>query len=121
VSKERIRLGKCGEEVAADFLKEQGYKILARNYKSHFGEIDIIAWDKDTLCFVEVKTRRSQRFGTPQEAVTVSKQRQIARSALSFLKEKALLNKKARFDVVSILSLKDETKRELIKDAFELE
>jgi putative endonuclease len=121
VSKERIRLGKCGEEAAVDFLKEHGYKIIARNYKSVFGEIDIIARDKDTLCFVEVKTRRSQRFGSPEEAVTPLKQRQIAKSALSFLKERALLNKKARFDVVSVTFSKDNPERDLIKDAFELD
>jgi putative endonuclease len=121
VSKEHLLLGKYGEEIAIEFLKEQGYKIIARNYKSRFGEIDIIARDKDTLCFVEVKTRRSDRFGSPKEAVSKSKQRQIAKSALSFLKEKALLDKKARFDVVSIIYSKDNPKKDLIKDAFELD
>jgi len=121
VSKEHLRLGKCGEEIAVDFLKEQGYKIIARNYKSRFGEIDIIARDKDTLCFVEVKTRHSDKYGLPEEAVTRLKQRQIAKSALSFLKARALLDKKARFDVVSIIYAKDNPKRELIKDAFELD
>ena len=121
MSKERLRLGKCGEEAAVDFLKEQGYNIIARNYKSPFGEIDIIARDKDTLCFVEVKTRHSQRFGSPEEAVTAFKRRQIAKSALSFLKERALLDKKARFDVVSIIYAKGNTKKDLIKDAFELD
>jgi putative endonuclease len=121
VSKERLRLGKYGEETAVDFLKEQGYEIIARNYKTRFGEIDIIARDKDTLCFVEVKTRHTQRFGLPQEAVTSSKQRQIAKSALAFLKERALLDKKARFDVVSIIYVKDNPQTNLIKDAFELD
>ena len=121
MSKERLRLGKCGEEIAVDFLKEQGYEIIARNYKSRFGEIDIIARDKDTLCFVEVKTRHSKEFGSPEEAVTAFKQRQIAKSALAFLKERALLNKKARFDVVSINYSKDTPQKNLIKDAFELD
>lgn len=121
MSKERIRLGKCGEEAAVDFLREQGYKIIAKNYKSRFGEIDIVARDKDTLCFIEVKTRRSERFGSPQEAVTAGKQRQIAKSALAFLKERALLDEKARFDVVSIIYSKDKAKINLIKDAFELD
>jgi putative endonuclease len=121
VSKERLRLGKCGEEAAVEFLREQGYKIIARNYRSRFGEIDIIARDKDTLCFVEVKTRHSDRFGTPEEAVTRAKQKQIAKSALSFLKERHLLDTKARFDVVAIVYSKDKPKTELIKDAFELD
>lgn len=121
MSKERIRLGKCGEEAAVDFLREQGYKIIARNYKSRFGEIDIVARDKDTLCFIEVKARRSEKFGLPQEAVTVRKQRQIAKSALAFLKERALLDEQARFDVLSVTYREDSVKIGLLKDAFDLD
>ena len=121
MSKERLHLGKRGEELAVAFLKEKGYEIIARNYKTRFGEIDIIARDKDTLCFVEVKTRRTQKFGLPQEALVSFKQRQIAKSALSFLQERALLEKKARFDVVAITYSKDKAERNLIKDAFELD
>jgi putative endonuclease len=120
-SQENLDLGKRGEEAAVGLLKENGYKILARNYKTRLGEIDIIASDKDTLCFIEVKTRQSDRFGSPQEAVLRSKQRQIAKVALSFLKEKNLLDKKARFDVVSIMHSGDESKLDLIKNAFELD
>jgi putative endonuclease len=120
-SQENLDLGKRGEEAAVGLLKGNGYKILARNYKTRLGEIDIIASDKDTLCFIEVKTRQSDRFGSPQEAVLRSKQRQIAKVALSFLKEKNLLDKKARFDVVSIMHSGDESKLDLIKNAFELD
>jgi len=130
MSKERLYLGKprscaqergkSGEEVATNLLKENGYKILARNYKSKLGEIDIIALDKDTVCFVEVKTRHSDRFGSANEAVLESKQRQISKVALAFLKEKNLLDKKARFDVVSIMYSKGIPGLDLIKDAFEL-
>ncbi len=121
MSKERLLLGKSGEDIAAGFLKEQGYSIIVRNYKSRFGEIDIIAWDKDTLCFVEVKTRQSKKFGLPQEAVTKIKQIQISKSALAFLKERAFLDRKARFDIVSVNYSEGKPKEELIKDAFELD
>ena len=118
--KEKIALGKAGEELAADFLKKQGYKILARNYKTRLGEIDIVAKHKDTLCFIEVKTRRSVKFGLPQEAVSWRKQGQISKAALIFLKEKNLLDKKARFDIVSVLNSDKGSEFNLIKDAFEL-
>jgi len=121
VSKANLYLGRSGEEAAANFLKKNGYKILARNYKSRLGEIDIIAKDKDTLAFIEVKTRLSDKFGLPQEAVMKSKQRQISKAALSFLKEKNLLHEKARFDVVSVEYSQDKPKLDLIKNAFELD
>jgi putative endonuclease len=120
VSKQNIYLGKSGEDTALNFLKENGYKILAKNYKTKLGEVDIIAYDKDTLCFIEVKTRGSLRFGSPQEAVSHFKQRQISKVALQFLKRNNLLNKKARFDVVSVIYAEDKPAFDLIKNAFEL-
>jgi putative endonuclease len=121
VSKQHLYLGKSGEENAVSFLKENGYKILARNYKTKLGEIDIIAVDKDTYCFIEVKTRHSDKFGLPSEAISSIKQRQISKAALNFLKENKLLDKKARFDVVSIIYQKDAPRLDLIKNAFELD
>ena len=121
MSKQDLYLGKKGEEIAVGLLKENGYKILIRNYKTKLGEIDIIASDKDTICFIEVKTRQSDRFGSPVEAISGSKQRQISKVTLMFLKEKGLLDKKARFDVVSILYSKDKPQVDLIKNAFELD
>jgi len=119
--KEHIALGRTGEAAAVDLLKKNGYKILLRNYKTKLGEIDIIARDRDTLCFIEVKARHSDRFGLGQEAISSFKQRQISKVALAFLKEKNLLDKKARFDVVSIMYLAKEAPRmDLIKNAFEL-
>ena len=120
-NKGNLYLGRQGEEAAVNLLKDSGYKILLRNYKSKLGEIDIIAKDKDTFCFIEVKTRHADKFGLPQEAVSASKQRQIAKSALMFLKEKNLLDRRARFDVVSVLYSKDGPRVDLIKDAFELD
>ena len=121
MSKSNLYLGNCGEEAALRFLKVSGYRILARNYKSKLGEIDIVAKDRDTICFVEVKTRSSDKFGLPQEALSNFKQRQIAKAALNFLKENKLLDKKARFDVVSVTYQGDLPKIDLIKDAFELD
>ena len=119
MSKESFNLGRSGEDKAAKLLLESGYKILVRNYKTKFAEIDIVAIDKDTVCFVEVKIRSQDRFGDPKEAVNYAKQKKIYFAALQFLKERALLDKKARFDVVSILDLKVSTKAEIIKNAFE--
>lgn len=121
MSRAHINLGKSGENIAVDLLKDCGYKILLRNYKTKLGEIDIVAKDKDTLCFIEVKTRRSDRFGLAKEAVSVLKQRQMSKAALIFLKENNLLDNKARFDVVSVMYTEDKPKLELIKNAFELE
>lgn len=121
MSKDNLNLGILSEEKAAEFLKVNGYKILVRNYKTRLGEVDIIAKDKDTICFVEVKSRSSDRFGFAKEAVSRLKQKQISRVALSFLKEKKLLDKKARFDVVALDNYGSGEKISLIKDAFELE
>lgn len=120
MSKQHLYLGKKGEEIAAGLLEDNGYKILHKNYKTRLGEIDIIASDKDTICFVEVKTRQSDRLGLPSEAISAPKQRQISKAALSFLKEKNLWDKKARFDVVSVLYSGESWQPELIKNAFEL-
>ena len=120
MSKKDLYLGKKGEEVTAGLLENSGYKIILRNYKTKLGEIDIIASDKDTICFIEVKTRKSDRFGLPSEAISVLKQRKISKVALGFLKERNLLDRKARFDVVSVLYSQDEPQVDLIKNAFEL-
>lgn len=121
VPKQNLYLGKKGEEEAARLLKDNGYRILLNNYKTKLGEIDIIACDKDTICFIEVKARYSDRFGLPSEAILSHKQRQISKAALAFLKENNLLDKKARFDVVSVLYSKEGPKLDLIKNAFELD
>jgi putative endonuclease len=117
---DKKELGKKGEELALRFLKKNGYRIIGRNYVCKMGEMDIIAREKDTLAFVEVKTRTSTDFGPPQLAVNSSKQRQLSKVALNFLKEKQLEDVKARFDVVAILLGSKGEEIELIKDAFEL-
>ena len=117
---EKKELWKKGEDLAHRFLKKNGYRIIQRNYVCKMGEVDIIARDKDTLVFVEVKTRTSAAYGPPELAVTVAKQRQLSKAALNFLAAKKLEDAKARFDVVAILMEAAGPKIELIKDAFDL-
>ena len=121
MSRDNLKLGILAEDKAEKFLSSRGYKILQRNYKTKLGEVDIIAQDKDTLCFIEVKSRSSDRFGSGLEAVSSLKQRQISKAALSFLKERNLLDKRARFDVVALDGSASEEKITLIKNAFELD
>lgn len=97
------RLGDRGEDVAARYLESQGFRILERQYRSHFGEIDLIATDGDTIVFIEVKTRTSSAAGDPTEAVDRAKQRKITKSALAYLKQRGWLERRSRFDVVAIL------------------
>jgi putative endonuclease len=116
----RQQFGQKSESVAARHLKKNGYKILEQNYRNKLGEIDIIAKDKGTLVFVEVKARKSSRFGSPKWAVTPKKQRTISMVALSYLKATSQSRIKARFDVVAISSSKNNPRIEIIKNAFEL-
>lgn len=112
--------GRHGEELAVDYLKQQGYKILQRNFRTNLGEMDIIAEDKDTICFVEVKARHSPSHGLPFESIPFWKRNRLSRIALMYLKNKGLLNRRARFDVVSVLGGPQEPpKVELLKNAFE--
>jgi putative endonuclease len=116
----RISTGKRGEELAATYLAEAGYRIIERNYRCPFGEIDIIAEEGETLVFVEVKSRRSEAYGDPQLAVGHQKQKKISRIAMNYLKEKNLCHRPARFDVVAVKLLPAGRKIELIQNAFEL-
>ncbi len=112
-------LGKEGERIAKEFLKKKGYSILQENYRTPFGEIDIIAREKDVLVFVEVKTRTDLTFGSPFEAVNQRKKDKIKKVALSYMKR---LKKEcpARFDVLSINVEDGREKIEHIRDAFEV-
>jgi len=116
-----IEFGRMAEEAAAGFLKGRGYRIIRRNYRARSGEIDIIAFEGDVICFVEVKARHSNFFGSPEEAVSYSKQRQISKAAIYYLRQAGLADKPARFDVVSLLYSGNEPEIELIKGAFELD
>ena len=96
-------LGPEGEQIAADYLAREGYRIMERNYRFHRNEIDIIALQKQTLCFVEVKTRFSSAHGHPAEAVTPQKQREIIKAARAYLALYGNIDTDCRFDVVAIL------------------
>ena len=119
---QRKRFGAQGEEVAAAELRRRGYRILERNVRTKLGELDLVARDGDTICFVEVKARRSAAFGLPQEAVTRQKQWHLTRMAQWYLKAKGLTGKPARFDVVALIMGPDgrPTYTEVIQHAFEV-
>lgn len=114
-------LGNRGERLAARFLRRQGFKILHRQFHSKLGEVDLIAVDGETVVFVEVKTRRTTAAGDPTEAVTLSKQRQLTKLALAYLKRYNLLERAARFDVVAVIWPDDGGKPEIThyRNAFE--
>lgn len=112
-------LGQLGEELAVDLLKAKGYIILERNFRCKLGEIDIIARDKDTLVFLEVRSKSSSGFGVPQESVNYKKQRTIRRVAEYYLIKNKLQNDFCRFDVIAVTWQNNSTpKIEIIKDAF---
>lgn len=99
----RKEAGRLGEELAALLLEERDYEILERNYRSRFGEIDIIARRKDILTFVEVKTRSGEYYGTAAEAVTWSKQQKIRQTALEYLNGYRQSFAGVEFQVVEVL------------------
>jgi putative endonuclease len=98
----RQRLGTAGEEIACAELERLGYHIIERNYRSRFGEIDIIARDAATIVFVEVKTKTSGDFGDPVEEVTPQKQRQIVSMGEEFYAYRCQPDTQCRFDVVAV-------------------
>ncbi len=110
-------LGSTGEDIAANYLKKKGYKILHRNYKTPLGEADIIVKDKDTIVFVEVKARSSGAFGQPFEAVDYRKQEKLKKIALYYLKHNRI-ESPVRFDVVSIISRDKNAEVNHIAEAF---
>ena len=110
---DRAELGRTGERLAEKFLKKLGYKIVEKNFRTKFGELDIIAKDKKCIVFVEVKTRKDDSFGVPQEAVTDFKQEHLALAAMIYIKAH-LLRSDYRFDIIAIQG----GKIEHIKNAF---
>jgi putative endonuclease len=119
---EAAALGRWGEDVAARNLRRHGYRLLARNYRPrHGGEVDIVARHKPTatLCFIEVKTRRSDRFGRPSRAVDEKKQRLIVRGALSWLRLLDRPDVSFRFDIVEVVA-EDPPQITILENAFQL-
>ena len=117
----RSARGAEGERVAAEFLEARGYRILARNYRTRWGEVDLIAEDGRTLVFVEVKVRLDDRFGGPGAAITPAKQIRIVRLAQRYLAARRLGDRSCRFDVVLIRGDDPKTRRiELLAGAFDV-
>jgi len=116
-SSHRIQLGQLGEAYAADYLEQQGYRLVASNFTIPVGrnrvgaivnaELDLVAYEEKTLCFIEVKTRASDRFATPLANVNLRKRRQIARAARAYRKLFELEDQPYRYDVVSIVLAND--------------
>lgn len=98
----RLAFGKDGEDRAVSFLRSKGYRILARNFRTKFGEIDIICRDKNCLVFVEVKTRSSPDFGYPEESVDRRKISRLEKCCHCYLARNKLQNN-YRLEVLSIL------------------
>lgn len=95
------KIGRLGEDVAAKYLESKGYVIAERNFRSNTSEIDIIAYNKDMICFIEVKTRKNSDFGYPCEAVNYHKRMKITQGALSYMRSRRL-ECEVRFDVIEV-------------------
>jgi putative endonuclease len=99
-------LGQYGEESASKYLQDKGYKILDKNFRNKLGEIDLVAQQGNTICFIEVKTRKNAVYGAPFEAVHSTKQHKMVKVALSYLKYKfQRIDVPCRFDVISIYKI----------------
>ncbi len=125
-----LELGAWGERVAVQYLKEmEGYQIVATNYlmplgrgttkQKLTGEIDIIAYDGETLVFVEVKTRSSTKFAAPERAVDLQKQRQISRTARRYRQLMKSSDTPYRYDVITVVPTAGEPQIELLKAYFD--
>lgn len=96
------KFGYLAERASIEFLIKKGYHILYHSYRNYHGEIDIIAFDQDVVVFVEVKSRKSKKYGAPEEAVHQLKQRRILKVAQLYQQENKLIDKVVRFDVIAI-------------------
>ena len=111
--------GRLGEAEAAIFLEKNGYKVLERNFRCRYGEIDLVAKDGPTIVFVEVKTRGSERFGSPTASVDERKQKKILLTSQYYIESRRLVDADMRFDVVGVEIRDGRLFFELVKDAFE--
>lgn len=98
----RSATGSRGEQLAADYLDRAGLTVLERNFRCRAGEIDLVAQDGNELVFVEVRTRVGSAFGTPEESVTLRKQRKMAECAYAYLAQHSVSNRPWRVDVIAI-------------------
>jgi putative endonuclease len=114
---EHNELGKTGEAIARKFLAEKGYKVIAANWRFLKDEIDIIALHDDMVVIVEVKTRSTDMFGDPEEAVSKKKRKFLVRAADAYIRQKDLENE-VRFDIVSVIARGEKYEITHIEDAF---
>ena len=112
-------VGQEGEDIAFSYIRQQGYRVVDRNYRCPYGEVDLIAKDGETFVFIEVKSRQSTLFGQPEEAVDFKKRKKLSTVALWYLEEKKINDYRARFDVISILLSKQPPEIKLFRDAFD--
>lgn len=112
MTQHNLDLGNLGETIAKKYLEDKGYSILEQNYENKYGEIDLIAKDKNILVFVEVKTRIKEQFGLPEDAINKNKIQRIARNAQAYLLRKGLSDREYRIDAICVvLDEKSQVKR----------
>ena len=119
IQNHKQKLGKTGEDFGVAFLQRKGHVIIARNWRGKYGELDIVSMDGATLVFTEVKTRRGQKFGTPQSAVTPLKQKHLCLAALEYITANGYSDYNARFDVLALMQTTEGFKPEWLENAFE--
>jgi len=120
MTRERLDLGKEGEQLALKEVKRLGYTCIERNYRCPLGEVDLVAKDGDTLVFIEIKTRKGKDLAYAKEAVDGRKKRQLSKVALAYMKAHECCDVKSRFDVVAVHWSEGGARIEVVKDAFEL-
>ncbi|MDO5718038.1 MAG: YraN family protein [Tissierellia bacterium] len=103
-----LNKGRIGEDMAAEYIEKIGMKIIDRNFRLPIGEIDIIAMDGDIIAFIEVKSRKTDKYGTPSEFVDLKKQKRILNTAEIYMKNNSLTELQPRFDICEIYSGKSE-------------
>lgn len=113
-----LLIGKIGEELATKYLQDNSIKIIQRNFYCKFGEIDIIAKDKNELVFVEVKTRTNSKYGNPSDAVGLKKQNHLQKSIEYYLYSNGITKEKIRIDVIEIYLNQDKYKLNHIKNIY---
>lgn len=115
---ERRARGDAAEAAAVQYLEQRGYKVVDRNFCCPYGELDVVAEQGETLCFVEVRMRSSAAWGDPAHTVSWAKQRRVARAALHYLFRRGGPERMVRFDVISVVGRGEKAQVEHIPDAF---
>jgi putative endonuclease len=114
-SPHNLAVGRWGENLAADFLRQKGYRILSLNVRTPFGEIDLIAQQGNTFVFIEVKTRANGAFGLPEEAITPKKRQNMIEAAQYYLNEHPEIQEDCRIDVIAIRGRKANPDVEIVQ------